>query len=671
MPTPDPKTIKRVDQLRKQLHYHNHRYHVLDDPEISDFEYDQLLKELISLEQKWPELVSSDSPTSRVGAPPLSKFATVRHAVPMLSLDNGFDDEAIRAFDERIRRHLDSPAPIRYTAEPKLDGLAVEVVYQDGKLLVASTRGDGLAGEDITVNIKTIGSIPLVLSSAAKQSPPDLLEIRAEVFMAKEGFRKLNQERMHQDLPLFANPRNAAAGSLRQLDSKITAKRPLEVFAYGVGRISTQPPTSHWELLKLLEKLGFRINPLIRPQVTLQEVLAYYRELDQQRHQLPYEIDGIVIKVDRIADQQRLGATSRSPRWAVAYKFPAVQSTSIIENINVQVGRTGVLTPVAQLVPVKIGGVTVSRATLHNEDEIKKKDIRIGDTVVVQRAGDVIPEVVKVIRGKRSGSESEFHMPSVCPVCGSTALRVTGEAAIRCINVNCSAQIKERIKHFASKGAFDIEGLGDKLVDQLVDRNLVTSYADLFQLDETTLKSLDRMGSKSSRNLVAAIGLRKQIPFQRFIYGLGIRHVGEHVAKILAGHFQSLEQLVDATAEALRQIDGIGPVVAASVETFFGQHENRQTLAHLHQNGVRIVYATKPRQQLLAGKTIVITGTLDGMTRRQAKEKIEQLGGVVTGSVSRKTDFLLAGQSPGSKYRRAHELGVTIIDEATFNSWLP
>jgi DNA ligase (NAD+) len=636
---------------------------VLDDPEISDAEYDHLMRQLVELETRYPELITPDSPTARVGAPPLEKFETVEHGLPMLSLDNAFSDEEVRAFDERVRRHLPKVEAVYYTAEPKLDGVAVELVYEDGRLTVASTRGDGFVGEQITQNVITIPAVPLVL----RELRPSLLEVRGEVFLSHEGFRRLNNERMAQELALFANPRNAAAGSLRQLDPAVTARRPLEIFFYGVGRYrGFDVGDSHWQMLRTLKDLGLRINPLVKPQIRIDAVLEYYRHLQEQRKQLPYEIDGMVVKVDRLSSQQALGSTSRSPRWAIACKFESVQATSRIENIEVQVGRTGTLTPVARLEPVRIGGVTVSRATLHNEDEVRKKDIRIGDTVLVQRAGDVIPEVVKVIESKRSGDEIAFHMPDSCPVCGSQVVRPEGEAATRCVNLDCPAQVRERIKHFASKGAFDIDGLGGKLVEQLVDRGLVDTPADLFQLKAAQLQSLERMGEKSAANLVEAVQNSKEIRFHRFLYALGIRFVGEHVARILEAGFANLDRLMEATREETEAVEGIGPVVASSLVAFFQRPENREEIQRILDAGVTLQYPEQPRQQHLQGKTFVLTGTLASLTRSQAREWIEACGGKVSGSVSRKTDYVVAGASPGSKQQRAAELGVRILDESEF-----
>ena len=667
---PDPQIIAEVENLRKALHHHNYRYHVLDDPEVSDAGYDRMMQELIRLEVTYPQLTRPDSPSVRVGAPPLARFDTISHSVPMLSLDNGFNDAEILDFDNRVKRNLNTADDIIYTAEPKMDGVAVELVYENGKLATASTRGDGVTGELITDNVKTIRAIPLLMQKTGLPGEPSHLEVRGEVFFGIDAFNKYNQERLDQGLPPFANPRNAAAGSLRQLDSKITAGRPLNIFFYGVGIVADVVLESHWDLMQSLKNWGFKINPLIRPRIKIKEILEFYRELIEKRHQLPYDIDGMVIKVDSLTLQQRLGATTRSPRWAIAYKFEALQETTVLENIEVQVGRTGVLTPVAHLVPVKVGGATVSRATLHNEDEIEKKDVRIGDTVLIQRAGDVIPEVVKVILSKRSGAEKKFTMPEVCPVCRSAVVRSEGESAVRCINYSCSAQVKERIKHFASKGAFDFDGLGDKIVDQLVEKKLLISYADIFKLDAETLAGLERMGAKSAANLIQAIENGKRISFARFIYALGIRHVGEHVAVLLAAHFESFEALVSCSKDDLVAIEGIGPVVAESIASFFNREENLIIVDRILHSGVQIVFEIQKMTGSLDGKVFVLTGSMESMTRRQAKEMIAAAGGKVSGSVSRNTDYVVAGESAGSKLAKARELGIHIIDEVAFMEML-
>lgn len=663
--------IEKVETLRKALHYHNYRYHVLDDPEISDGEYDRMMRELLELEARYPELVVSDSPTLRVGAPPLEQFETAPHLLPMLSLDNGFSEADITEFDLRVKRFLKTTQPVLYTAEPKMDGVAVELVYRNGRLDQATTRGDGVQGEVITANVRTIRTVPLVLHKKAGSAFPSLLEVRGEVFIGKEGFKRLNIERLESNQPVFANPRNAAAGSLRQLDSRITALRPLEAFFYGVGMVSGPLHPSHWQLLNWLHELGFRINPETRANLSVDEVKDYYRRLDAKRQELPYEIDGVVIKVDSLALQQQLGATTRSPRWALAYKFAALQATTRIVNIEVQVGRTGVLTPVAILEPVNVGGVTVSRATLHNEDEIRRKDIRIGDTVFIQRAGDVIPEIVKVVETRRTGDEKKFEMPTLCPACGSPVVFSKLEVAARCVNAACPAQIKEHIKHFASKAAFDIDGLGDKLVDQLISKKVIESYADIFHLTPETLGALDRMGSKSAANLVRAIEKSETIPFGRFLFALGIRHVGEHIAKILAGRFHSLDGILKASAEDLEGIDGIGAVVAESVTGFFKEAINRQAIDRLLAAGVQIVPELSPAAEgPLNGRVFVLTGSLETLSRAEAGKLIEAAGGKVGTVVSRKTDFLVAGREAGSKLQRARDLGIKIIDEAALKKML-
>ena len=665
----DPGERRRLEDLRQALHHHNYRYYVLDDPEISDAEYDRFMNELIALERRHPRLVTPDSPSQRVGAPPLDKFESVPHAVPMLSLDNGFEEEDIFEFDRRVRRLLQVDESVLYTAEPKMDGVAVELVYEEGVLKTASTRGDGVTGERITANVRTIRSVPFLLNRSSANRIPSLLEVRGEVFIGLRGFQRLNEERRKRELPPFANPRNAAAGSLRQLDSRITAERPLEIFFYGIGRMRDLAPQTHGELLQMLRSLGLRTNPLARSQITIFETVDYYRALADRRLDLEYDIDGVVVKVDDIDAQQRLGATSRSPRWAIAYKFSAVQETTRLLGIEVQVGRTGALTPVAKLEPVSIGGVTVRRATLHNEDEIRRKDIRIGDRVLVQRAGDVIPEVVKVIDSARNGMERAFDFPERCPACGSRAVRMQGEAVSRCMNSRCEAQLKERIRHFGSKAAFDIDGLGEKLVDQLVEKGLVKTYADLFRLDAETLSRLDRMGEKSAENLIAALEAGKRVLLSRFIYALGIRHVGEHVASILADRFGKLDKWIAAPEDELAAVDGVGPVIAASIRAFFGRHENREVVEQLKDAGVKIHHEKKETDLGgLAGKVFVLTGALSGMTRDDAKRRIEAAGGKVTGSVSGKTDYLVVGGEPGSKLERAQQLGVEILNEEAFEA---
>jgi DNA ligase (NAD+) len=594
----------------------------------------------------------------------LSKFVSVPHSLPMLSLDNAFNDDDVFEFERRIRRLLKTTAPITYMVEPKMDGVAVELIYRDGLLALAATRGDGFVGEDITANVRTIRALPLRLSVPADGAVPSTLEVRGEIFIHREAFRQFNRERIAAELPPFANPRNAAAGSLRQLDSQVTAQRPLNIFCYGIGVMQGDVPAAQSELLARLRTFGLPVNPLVQSCRTIEDVLAVYRELAARRETLPYDIDGMVIKVDARALQDQLGTTSRSPRWAIAYKFKAIQATTRLEAIEVQVGRTGALTPVAHLTPVSVGGVVVSRATLHNQDEIDRKDVRIGDTVLVQRAGDVIPEVVMPVVSKRRGDERRFRMPDVCPSCGASVVRTEGEIARRCFNADCPAQLKERIRHFASKNAFDIDGLGEKLVDQLVTRGLVASFPDLFSLDAADLAGLDRMAEKSAANLIAALQASKTISFDRFVFALGIRHVGEHVARVLAKHFPGVAALQAAGRDALEAIEGIGPIVAASVASFFGREENTGMIKRLLDSGVQITMDQADREPHLSGLTFVLTGTLARMSRSEAQGLIEAAGGKVTGSVSRKTDYVVAGTSPGSKMDKARQLNVAVIDEA-------
>jgi DNA ligase (NAD+) len=660
---------KQIETLRQTLHRHNTLYHAHDNPEISDAEYDLLMQELIALENAHPDLQSPDSPTARVGAPPLAVFETASRALPMLSLDNAFALQDIIDFDNRVKKALQIQDEILYTAEPKLDGVAVELVYQDGKMVMASTRGDGITGEVITANVRTIRSVPLQiqLQTGAVESR---LEVRGEIIIDRKSFEKMNQSREDKNLQVFANPRNAAAGSLRQLDSSITATRPLDIFIYGTGLAPDMNCDSHWDVLKQLKSMGFRINPLIRPCLTLEKVLECYRELEESRSGLPYDIDGLVIKVDSLRYQGMLGEKARSPRWAIAWKFQAVQGTTQIQAIEIQVGRTGVLTPVAHLEPVRIGGVLVSRATLHNEEEIQRKDIRIGDTVFVERAGDVIPKVVKVITEKRSGNELPFQMPATCPACGSQAIRLSLEksdrleSALRCFNARCPAQLKENIIHFASKRAFDIDGLGEKLSGQLVDVGLLTSYADIFQLTIEKLLQLNRMGQKSAENLISAIDRSKKIQLSRFLYSLGIRHVGENIADILARKWGSLDAVMQQTPESLAAVEGIGKTIAESAHGFFSDPGNREILDGILKSGVEILSLTPIAGKTLEGKSFVLTGTLPNLTRSQAKALIEASGGKVGNAVSRNTSYLIAGEAAGSKLEAARKIGVEVIDES-------
>jgi len=672
----------RSEELRNLIAYHNRRYYQLDDPEISDAAYDLLFTELRQLEERYPELVTPDSPTRRVGAPPLEKFHPFSHPSPMLSLSNAFTEEEIRDFDERIKRFLGrslgtfpgrflgGSESIAYVIEPKLDGVAVNLLYEHGVLITGATRGDGATGEDVTLNIRTVAAIPLSLRGNGAMPIPERLEVRGEVVIATAAFRVLNERRLEAGEQLFANPRNAAAGSLRQLDSRITARRPLDFFAYAIGMAAETVMNTHWEVLVALKAWGFKIHPFARRSDQIEECVKGYRELYAAREDLSYEIDGMVIKVNDLSLQDELGAVSRSPRWALACKFPAYQETTVVERIDVQVGRTGALTPVAIMTPVQIGGVTVSRASLHNQDEIDRKDIRIGDTVVVQRAGDVIPEVVKVVTSLRKGTELPFTIPATCPVCGSAVVRLDGEAAHRCIGIACPAQIKEHIVHFASRGGMDIEGLGEKMVYQLVDAGLIKDPVDLYFLTAEQLLALERTGEKSAGNLLRAIDGAKSPPLEKLIFALGIRHVGESMAKLLARRYAVLEDLMAATVDELTTIRDVGPEAAKSIVRFFQEPSNLQVLAKLITAGVapinRQFSAATESPGALTGKTFVLTGTLERMTRQEAKVRIESLGGKTTESVTKKTHYVVAGLSPGSKLDKAKTLGISILDEEAF-----
>jgi DNA ligase (NAD+) len=665
----------RIEILKAEILHHNRRYYQLDDPEITDEEYDLLLRELTRLEAEHADLAAPDSPTRRVGAPPLEKFGPFAHLTPMLSLANAFSDDEIREFDRRCRKFLGNDAAIRYLVEPKLDGLAVNLLYERGILTVGATRGDGSVGEEITLNLRTIPSIPLALAGdrgdanptdARAAALPERIEIRGEVCMEREAFLSLNRRRTEEGEPLFANPRNAAAGSLRQLDSRITARRPLVFFAYAIGSVPGASFRTHGEVLRALSAWGFRVNPLIETAADIEECIHYYRRIGALREDLPYEIDGIVIKVDELALQERLGAVSRSPRWAVACKFAAVRGETMIEEIVVQVGRTGVLTPVAVMRPVRVGGVMVGRATLHNQDEIDRKDVRIGDTVVVQRAGDVIPEVVEVVKERRTGAERPFAMPASCPECGSRVVRLEGEAAHRCIGMACPAQIREHIAHFVSRSAMDIEGLGEKMAAQLVSAGLIADPADLFCLTKEKLLGLERMAEKSASNVLAAIDRSRNPPLDRLIFALGIRHVGEQTAKRLADAYGSLDAIAAAAEEELQAIRDIGPEVAASIGGFFREPENLRVIEKLRQAGVAAREVSRPKASPLAGKSFVFTGTLSRMGRSEAGALVESQGGRVTGALTKTTDYLVAGEAGGAKLERARREGIPVLDEEGF-----
>jgi len=667
---PDP---AHVAQLRRALHEHAHHYYVEDAPTIPDVEYDRMFQELQAIEAQHPELITPDSPTQRVGGRALEQFASVRHAVPMLSIRTETDTEAsgARNFDTRVRRELglDEAAPaVAYVAEPKFDGLAMNLRYESGVLVQAATRGDGEVGEDVTQNVRTIGQIPLRLPADA----PSILEVRGEVYMRRDDFETLNQNQRERGQKTFVNPRNAAAGAVRQLDPAIAAQRPLSFFAYGLGEVTPEQAGgpafgTHYELLQALKIWGFPVSALVGLAQGATELVAYYESIARQRDALPFDIDGVVYKVNSLALQRRMGFVTREPRWAVAHKFPAQEQFTTVLDIDVQVGRTGKLTPVAKLAPVFVGGVTVTNATLHNEDEARRKDVRVGDTVIVRRAGDVIPEVVSVLLDKRQPGATEFTMPRRCPVCGSAAVREEGEVDYRCTGgLFCSAQRKQAILHFAQRRAVEVEGLGEKLVDQLVDGQVIRVLPDLYRLGLTALASLDRMADKSAQNILQALEKSKQTTLPRFLFGLGIRHVGEATAKELARHFGSLDAVMDASLEQLLQVNDIGPIVAQSLRTFFDQPHNREVVEQLRACGV--TWQEGPPAPVtptpLTGKTFVITGTLPSMSRDEAKDLIEAAGGKVAGSVSKKTTFVVAGAEAGSKLTKAQELGVAVLDEA-------
>ena len=662
----DPNTAPlRIKELASEIDRHNRLYYEQDQPEITDAEYDALFRELQELETTFPELALPDSPTKRVGGRPLAKFSQVRHSTPMLSLENAFTEKDVTDFDDRIKRYLGLPAETRisYVCEPKMDGVAVELIYQDGVFSIGSTRGDGLVGEEVTQNLKTIKDIPLRLNLS---EPPELLTARGEVYLPLAAFQKLNREREEAGEPPFANPRNAAAGSLRQLDSKITAKRPLSIFCYAPGELKGISFSSQSDFLSSIPAWGLKVNPLIRVVSGVGEVLAYYDEMMQSRDELPYEIDGVVIKVDPFDMQRDLGEKSRSPRWATAWKFPPRQATTVVEDIVPQVGRTGVITPVAHLTPVEVSGVMVSRATLHNWEEMERKDIRKGDTVIVERAGDVIPAVVRVLTEKRQGNEALLAVPPTCPVCGGEVVRIPGEVAVRCVGLACPAQLLERVKHFAARRAMDIDGLGEKFIEQLLNLNLVKDVADIYTLKEEDFMQFERMGKKLSENLLSAIENSKNRELSRLIFALGIRHVGEHTAKLLATSFGTMEHLARASMEELTSIREVGPQVADSITDFFRNEENLRVIERLTAYGVRPKVEEKRVGGRFTGKTFVFTGALTQFSRDEAKKMVEQEGGHAAGSVSKKTDYVVAGAEAGSKLEKARQLGVRVLTEEEF-----
>lgn len=665
---------KRIESLRREIDHHNYLYHALDEPQIPDAEYDRLMRELQELESEHPELVTSDSPTQRVGAGPVAAFGTVEHLLPMLSLGNAFSEEELRDFHRRVteRLELEPDDALDYAVEPKLDGAAVSLLYEQGKLTRGATRGDGTTGEDITHNVRTIASVPLKLSG---KGYPDTLEVRGEVFMPRDLFQEYNAAASERGDKTFVNPRNAAAGSLRQLDPKLTAERPLDIYVYSIGYVDGgSVPERHSEILDQLQQWGFKVCPERRVVSGVDGCLEYYAEIGRRRDKLAYDIDGVVYKVDRLDYQRELGFVSRAPRWAIAHKFPAQEELTTVNNVEFQVGRTGAVTPVARLEPVFVGGVTVSNATLHNMDELHRKDVRIGDTVIVRRAGDVIPEVVKVIKERRPKGARKVRAPKSCPICGSAVVRPEGEAVARCSGgLVCSAQRIEALKHFVSRRALDIEGLGAKLIEQLVAASRLQTPADIFSLEKEELVALERMGEKSADNLLDAIDRSRSTTLSRFLYALGIREVGEATANALAASFGRLEGVMEADEEALQKVPDVGPVVASHIRAFFLESHNRDIIAELVDRGVRWPETdpvSQPEDGPLAGKTFVLTGTLSGMTRDEAKARIQAAGGKVTGSVSKKTDYLVAGENAGSKLAKAQNLDIAVIDEQQLENLL-
>ncbi len=662
-------TRKKVESLRSEIRHHNYRYHALDDPEVPDAEYDRLVRELSALEKKHPELITRDSPTQRVGSEPIKAFGTVEHAVPMLSLDNAFGEDELNNFHRRVTERLnidDSADELRYSAEPKLDGAAVSLLYEAGELVRAATRGDGTTGEDITHNIRTIVSVPLKLLG---RGYPSTLEVRAEVFMPRAGFQRFNKLARKKGEKTFVNPRNAAAGSLRQLDPRLTAERPLDLYAYSVGQVGGGALADrHSAILDQLQEWGLKICPERQVVKGIRGCLDFYGHIGKRRDALSYDIDGVVYKVDRLDYQQQLGFVSKAPRWAIAHKFPAQEELTVVRDIEFQVGRTGAVTPVARLEPIFVGGVTVSNATLHNMDELHRKDVRVGDTVIVRRAGDVIPEVVRVIKKKGARRKAKIRTPTECPVCGSKVVRMEDEAVARCTGgLFCEAQRSEALKHFVSRRALDIEGLGSKLIEQLVAMGRIRTPADIFILDRDELAEMERMGEKSADNLLESIEKSKSTTLPRFLYSLGIREVGEATATALAGFYGKLEAIMSADEDGLQTVPDVGPVVASRIRTFFNESHNAEVIQRLRDSGVHWK-ESKPAARAtggpLAGKTFVLTGTLTSMTRDEAKDRIQEQGGKVTGSVSKKTNFVVYGDNPGSKLTKAQKLGVDAIDQA-------
>ena len=654
----------RLKKLRDIIEQHNYNYYILDAPTISDGEYDAIFRDLYALETKHPELIIPTSPTQRVGTEPLIEFGTIAHRVPMLSLSNAMDTEELIVFDERMKKELCIKENILYIAEPKLDGLGIELIYEQGIFIKGSTRGNGFTGEDITRNLKTIRSLPLKLIGG---NAPTLLEVRAEVFIKKHDFFKLNKSRESEKIPVFANPRNAAAGSMRQLDTRITIKRPLSFFCYGAGKIEGINFETHHEYLLALKRMGLPVNPLIKTVNGAKGIKAYYHELEKIRNELPYEIDGTVFKVNDYQLQNKLGTRSRSPRWAIAGKFKPQQATTIIHDIVVQVGRTGALTPVARLAPVNVAGVTITNATLHNQDEIDRKDIRIGDTILIERAGDVIPRIVQVILEKRPKESTPYRINTHCPICNQKSSKPNDEVVARCLNISCPAQVKGRIQHFVSKPAMNIDGLGERIIDQLVETGLLKTVDDIFTLEQQALSELDGLGKKSAEKLIQSINKSKRTVFSRFVYALGIRNVGEHIAQVLEKHYNGrLKEFKNAKPEELKNIDEIGPIVAQSVVQFWQNNNNRKIVNNCIERGVFLKEMTKHINQPFSGQIFVFTGSLKNFTRQEIKERVEHLGGKTAVSISKKTSYLVVGPGAGSKLKKAEDLAVSIISEDEF-----
>ena len=657
---------KRIEELRKEIIFHNKKYYVDNLPEISDRKYDVLLDELKKLEELYPEFISPDSPTLKVGGEALKEFKTVEHRVPMLSMDNTYSPEEIIEFDKRVRKNLEADR-LDYVVELKIDGVSISLLYENGKFIRGATRGDGIKGDDVTLNLKTIKSLPLKLDFKKGAHQPELFEARGEVYMPAKSFLEINEEKEELGEELFANPRNAAAGSLKLLDSSIVVKRRLDMWIYGVGYVEGAEFNTQLEALDFLKHSGFRVNPNIKKCSSIEKVIEYCDKWREKRHGLEYDIDGMVIKVDSFSYQRLLGQTSKSPRWMIAYKFPAERKETILEDILVQVGRTGTLTPVAVLKPIELAGSTVSRASLHNQDEIGRKDVKIGDHVLVEKAGEIIPQIAEVVKNKRNGSEKEFFMPKRCPACGSAVKKLKNEVALRCENMSCPAQLKERIRHFASKEAMDIEGMGEAIVAQLVNKQMVKSYGDIYILKHKELANLERMADKSAANLISAIEKSKSNSFNRLVYGLGIRHVGVRSAWILASRFKSLERLANSGIEELQSINEIGPVMAESIFNFFRTEENKKVIEKLRYNGVNMEEKVPSlKSKNLEGKTFVVTGSLESFSRNEIEELIRKRGGNASSSVSKNTDYVIAGKDPGSKFEKAKESGVKIINESEF-----